>query len=65
MELTLIERPTVVQFSGAPVGSKNAAKTSALLLSDLNYVLQALLNVWLILSNHLLILLRDKECFKE
>ena len=54
-----------MQFSGAPVGSKNAAKTSALLLSDLNYVLQALLNVWLILSNHLLILLRDKECFKE
>lgn len=62
---TLIDRPTVVQFSGVPVCHKHAAKTSAFLLSDLNYILQASLNVWLTLSNHLHILLCDKECFKE
>lgn len=43
---------------GAPICHKHVAKTSTFLLSDLNYILQAL-------TNYLLILRRDKECFKE
>lgn len=43
---------------GAPICHKHAAKTSTFLLSDLNYILQAL-------SNYLLVLLCDKKCSKE
>lgn len=43
---------------GAPICHKYAAKMSIFLPNDVNYIFQAL-------TNYLLILLHDKECFKE
>lgn len=43
MQHALVQRPTMVQFSGASAGYKHATKTSAFLLSDLNYTVHTLL----------------------